>query len=163
MIEVTPQIEDICRRIAQLYKDQLKGDGAYATGTLHDSVDNFQIVSQDSTFELYFNLPEYFKYAPESVYQPKVPRASGDHPYKDAHPSRGMIENLSKWIEAKNLNLNPYAVGKKILVDGWKNEPRENFQKFLESLAFEDLVEALVEAIADQQNDIIDNLIDNLL
>lgn len=163
MIEITPQIEDICRRIAALYKEQLKSDGAYATGTLYDSVDNFDIVSQDNTFELYFNLPTYFKYSPESTFEPKVPRASGEHPYKDAHPSRAMIDSLSKWIEAKNLTLNPYAVGKKILVDGWKNEPRENFKKFLESLSFEEAVEALMEAITDQQEDIIDKLIDNLL
>lgn len=143
MIEITQEIKEVCQQIADAYRRQLVADGAVATGELADSLDNIQTEMDGSVFSLYFLLPYYWKYAPENSY-PNTPNTEGKFPSKE------MVRSLEKWIDAKNLDLNAYAVGKKILAEGWDRQPRKNLEQTLSSSEVENLISILEDLIISQ-------------
>ena len=155
------KINAICREIAMMYKKQLEDDDAVATGALLQSVNKWNTVLTEDSFELFFNLPEYWKFSPEDVYKGKGIQYNSDG--KQIPPPRAMVESIKKWIDAKGLNLNEYAVSKNIQKNGWRNQPRENLKKVMESFDFEQaemkLEEILAEAII---NDKLNNILDNI-
>lgn len=132
---VTNDMKEVCRQIATLYKNQLEADNAVATGTLINSVDNFEIEADDLHFSLFFNLPRYWKFAPENV------RSGNKMP---------PVQAIQDWINAKNLDLNAFAVAKTIAEVGWKNQPRKNLQEVIDSQSVQDLTDELEDMIIEQ-------------
>lgn len=128
-MEVLPEykneVDNICKQIAELYKKQLTDDNAVASGELLKSVDNYTYNFNGNDFELWFNLNHYWKYAPEGKF-------NNGKPSKYPPP----VTDIRKWIEDKHLDLNEYAVARKIQKHGWKNQPRQNYQQFRDSFDF---------------------------
>lgn len=137
-MEITPEIRSVCERIAKLYKEQLIKDNAVAKGTLRDSVDNFETDISAGIFSLYFNLPHYWKYAPENVRQ--------------GH-NMPPVSAIRQWIEDKGLNLNEWAVAKKIAEVGWRYQPRKNLQETIDSNEMDELIDELINLLMEELED----------
>ena len=91
-LTITPEIAAIVTQIANEYKN-LISQTSVATGTLRDFTYGCEI--NGSTFEVYFNLPDYWKYV-------EVGRKAGKMPPIDA---------IKKWLIVKRLVPKPLSNG----------------------------------------------------
>ena len=60
------------------------------------------------------------------------------------------VQAIQDWINAKNLDLNAFAVAKTIAEVGWKNQPRKNLQEVIDSQSVQDLTDELEDMIIEQ-------------
>lgn len=154
-IKITSEIRELCQQLANLYADKLAEDNAVATGKLINSLNHVIIENDENGVSVYFELPEYWKYAPENE------RTGGKMP---------PVEPLEQWIRDKRLNVEEskipsvaWAIALKIKEEGWDNQPRHNFIDTLSNPKFNDICDRIENAIYQQVIDSeIDNLIDDL-
>lgn len=144
-MEITEEMRSICRRISQIYKQHLQDNNAVATGTLVNALDKEpELEADDFVFSMFLVIPNYWKYAPEN-------ERNGN--------KRPPIKAIQDWIDAKNLDLNAFAVAENIAKYGWKDQPRKNLQETLDSQEIDFLLNELCDLIQNQmEDDVLDEL-----
>lgn len=157
--QITDEIKNLCQQLADLYADKLAQDNAIATGNLINHLNHVIIEDDGDGISVYFELPEYWKYAPEGKY--------GE---EKTNPKLPPVEPLIQWAKAKGLpipqdELPSFAWGlaHKILNEGWKNQPRMNLAETLANPTFNEICDKIEDAIISQViSDEIDALLNNL-
>lgn len=133
-------VKDICQQIADIYRKKMADAGYDTTGELY----NFTWVAEwnNSLFQVYFVLPDYFQWAENG-------RGPGKFPPPNA---------ILKWIQFKRLVPNPgrngkipdtrqlvYLISRKIALKG--TEGGHLLEKSLDDPVTDKLVDLLVDAI----------------
>lgn len=137
----TVEIKDICKQIADVYKDKMVSADYNQNGDLY----NFNWITEvnGNLFELYFNLPDYWQYA-------EYGRGPGKFPPPDA---------ILKWIQFKRLVPSTkgkaistkqlvYVVSRKIALEG--TEGKHLLQQTIDSPDMDNLIDKLTDAITDK-------------
>ena len=114
------KIRELINKLADVYRNDIDSANAVATGKLK----NFTVdYDTDTTgLSVYYTLPFYWKYAPETKYNNKnLPT------YESGikKPPYAMVKALESWLEIKGLPYNAWAVATDIANDGWKDEPKQ--------------------------------------
>lgn len=84
-MEITSEIRQICNEILERYKKAIIDNGHNASGNLVNTA-SYKIKWDGKNFELYFNLPDYWKYL-ENGTKPHFPP----------------VEAIEKWITIKHI------------------------------------------------------------
>ena len=84
-MEITSEIRQICNEILERYKKLIIDNGHNASGNLVNTA-SYKIKWDGKNFELYFNLPDYWKYL-ENGTKPHFPP----------------VEAIEKWITVKHI------------------------------------------------------------
>lgn len=150
---------DVCKKIADLYRQKLDDVGAVAEGHLKNF--SWDIEYQNSQFSLYFNLEEYWKWVEEG--RPPTKTSGWNEP----------IEDLKRWIQVKHLVPRPnskgkvptidqqaYAIYMKITREGYQG--RQPLEKAMQSADEEGLIDLLTTQLYDALSSDLDNEIQQL-
>lgn len=84
-MEITSEISQICNEFLERYKKSIIDNGNNASGNLVNTA-SYKIKWDGKNFELYFNLPDYWKYL-ENGTKPHFPP----------------VEAIEKWITVKHI------------------------------------------------------------
>lgn len=133
-------IKNICQQIADVYKAKMLKEGYDQRGQLYNFTWTTEI--NGSLFQLYFNLPDYWKYA-------EYGRGPGKFPPVDA---------ILKWVEYKRLAPSTrgtamstkqiaYVVSRKIALEG--TQGKHLLQQTIDE-TYDTLVDQLVDAITEE-------------
>lgn len=150
---------DVCKKIADMYRQKLDDVGAVAEGNLKNF--SWDIDYSGSQFSLYFNLEEYWKWVEEG----RSPTMTSGW---DTH-----IEDLKRWIQVKHLVPRPdskgkvptidqqaYAIYMKITREGYQG--RQPLEKAMETADEEGLIDMLTTQLYDALSSDLDNEIQQL-
>lgn len=151
------KINPLLNGIADIYRKVLKDNGAVASGNLSRFQVSFKWTGR--YFEIYFELPLYWKYAPENERK------------SDKMPPVSAIE---KWITQKKIEVPvnskgvpqlhslAYVIARDIGENGWNNQPRNLLQKALNSPEMDEAIEKLLDELLNLITDDIDKDIEEL-
>lgn len=84
-MEVTNEIKNVCSKLLDNYKQAIRDNGNTASGTLEKTA-KYKIQFDGKYFELYFTLPDYWKYL-ENGTKPHFPP----------------VDAIEKWITVKRI------------------------------------------------------------
>ena len=150
---------DVCKKIADLYRQKLDDVGAVAEGNLKNF--SWDIEYQNNQFSLYFNLEEYWKWIEEG-------RAPTKTSGWDTH-----IEDLKRWLQIKHLVPRPdskgrvptidqqaYAIYMKITREGY--EGRHPLEQAMDDADEQGLIDELTNRLYDALSADLDKEIEQL-
>ena len=98
-IEHSPELYDLAREVAQVYRNTLRDRGAVAQGDLKNF--KYDVEPTERGLDVVFNLPEYWKWIEYG------------RPPTTANPKRGpkpLRDLIKEWIETKGIN--PYKISR---------------------------------------------------
>lgn len=150
-IQLTSELQNLCDRFADRYRQSIKDANAVASGRLVNFTTDVE--TDGTVFTLYYNLPDYYKYSPEGEYNNRnLPKSKDGQYYL---PTSSMYYAIKEWTIEKGLDSsNAWGYAFKIANEGWKNQPKKLFEKHLDNS--DDLVNEIENNIYEQiETDIV--------
>lgn len=145
------RIKELVEQLAQIYRDNIEQAGAVATGKLKEFTTSIE--SDNTGLSVYYTLPHYWKYSPESKFNNS---RLATYPSGVKKPPIAMVNAIDKWLEIKGLPLNAWAVATTIANEGWKGQPKELLNKSVRDQSADDIIDQICSVYLDSMEEEID-------